>query len=127
MIDIKATSTSPRIAYRTEDRTLEIIGESYPENSFEFFAPLFSWLDARLKDPAPLKVEIDISYMNSSSTKCVLDLLDMLEEAHGGGREVSVSWFYDDGNDRALDLAEEFKEDVKLPFAIIPRTAGTGI
>jgi hypothetical protein len=45
-------------------------------------------------------------------------LLDDLEEAHRAGRGVTVKWFYDAENDRALDLAEEFKEDLSgLGFA----------
>jgi hypothetical protein len=35
-----------------------------------------------------------------------------------------VVWLYEAGNERALDLAEEFREDVKIPFEIRPLERG---
>lgn len=58
--------------------------------------------------------------MNSSSTKCLLDILDILNDAFKAGIDVSVDWFYEKDNSRALDLAEEFQEDLDLPFEILP-------
>jgi len=36
MLSIEATKSSPRVEYIEQDSVLSIIGESYPENSFEF-------------------------------------------------------------------------------------------
>lgn len=120
MIDIAATVSTPRVTYREDRGVLEFEGESYPENSFDFFAPIFDWMHSELQKLEKLRVEVNIAYMNSSSTKCMLDILDLLEEASAAGKVVSVAWFYEADNDRALDLAEEFKEDVGIPFEIIP-------
>ena len=49
-----------------------------------------------------------------------MDIFDLLEEAHGRGRQVSVDWFYDPRNERVLDLADEFREDCTFPFLIAP-------
>ena len=49
----------------------------------------------------------------------MIDVLDMLDGAHQNGQTVSVRWHYDSDNDRALDMAEEFAEDVSLPFEIL--------
>ena len=65
-----------------------------------------------------LNLDINVSYLNSSSTKCMLDLLDILEEAHCKGARISLVWRYDQENPRSLDLAQEFQEEVTLPFAI---------
>lgn len=120
MIDIPATSSTPRIFYRPEGRTLSFVGESYPENSFEFFAPVFEWLGSSLEGLQELRVEINVPYMNSSSTKCMLDILDVLEEAASRGVRIVIVWFYEADNDRSLDLAKEFQEDVELPFELSP-------
>jgi len=56
-----------------------------------------------------------------SSIKAMMDIFDMLEAAHAGGRTVSVTWYYDSRNERVAELAEEFKEDCTFPFAILPR------
>jgi len=117
-LDIPATTTSPLIRFEPEECVLRMEGESYPEYSFEFFQPVMDWLKAHLGGDAGLTVVIHISYMNSSSTKCMLDILDLMEEAHELGKKVSVIWRYHAENPRALDLAEEFQEEVTFPFTI---------
>ena len=115
---IEQTTSTPGISFEAAERTLLITGESYPENSFEFYAPVGTWLKEYLALETELKVDVNVSYLNSSSTKCMLDLLDLLQEAHVKGAKVSLVWRYDQENPRSLDLAEEFQEEVTLPFTI---------
>ena len=56
--------------------------------------------------------------MNSSSTKAMLDILDILEGSHAQGTSVSVDWLCDAANPRSMDLALEFEEEVTFPFNI---------
>ncbi|BDU74369.1 biofilm regulation phosphoprotein SiaC [Mesoterricola silvestris] len=120
-LSVDATVSSPRVRSDAEGGLLELAGESYPENSFEFFQPILTWVaDFLAQDERPLRVELRLTYLNTSSIKCMMDLLDALEEAHLSGRAVSLTWYYDPENDRALDLAEEFREDLGLPFEIVP-------
>lgn len=94
-------------------------GDSYPENSYEFFTPIIQWLEAYLgSEQRPLRLELRLVYMNTSSVKAMMDIFDMLEEAHLGGQPVSVDWYYDPLNERVFDLADEFREDCTFPFNI---------
>jgi hypothetical protein len=106
------------VQFDPSSSVLAIQGESYPENSFDFFAPVIDWVTEALGSLPGLKLEVSVSYMNSSSIKCMLDILDALEEAHGAGKDVSIRWRYDPDNPRALELAEEFRSEVTLPFDI---------
>lgn len=124
MLSIEATKSSPKVEYVEADKVLSITGESYPENSFEFFAPVFTWLREQLPLLDQLTFQVHIRYMNSSSTKCMLDILDLLSERAQDGADVRVRWYYDAANERALDLAEEFKEDLEIPFDIVPLESG---
>ena len=127
MLSIEATKSSPKILFSEADLSLEISGESYPENSFEFFGPLFLWCAQTLPHLPSLVLKVNIRYMNSSSTKCMLDLLDLLSEASQKGCQASVRWYWEQGNDRAFDLAEEFKEDLDLPFEIVALKPGEAL
>lgn len=118
-LDVKQTKSSPAVWFDPARNVLGILGESYPENSFEFYAPLFEWLREALPALPALRVEINVSYMNSSSTKCMLDLLDALEAAHRQGKRVELDWYYDRDNPRSLDLAEEFREDCHFEFRTV--------
>ena len=119
---IAQTSSTPLVRFDEATGTLCIAGESYPENSFVFYGPILTWLKQHLKNTARLTLDITIIYMNSSSTKCMLDLLDLLEEAAGKGAEVTAVWRYDAENPRSLELAEEFCEEVTFPFEVVALT-----
>lgn len=118
-LDIPQTTSTPLIGFDLEAKTLRIFGESYPENSFAFYAPVLAWLKHYLQDNRQLTIAITITYMNSSSTKCMLDLLDIMEEAYGRSANVSIIWHYDLENPRSFELAEEFCEEVSFPFEIV--------
>ncbi len=120
-LSIKADISSPSVDFDPETGLLQIGGESYPENSFEFYAPLVAWIKSFLAErKGSVKLKVSLSYLNTSSTKCMIDILDDLETAHLRGLPVEVEWLYDEDNERAKDTIDEFKEDFTMPFAIIP-------
>ena len=120
MLNIPATSSTPSVTWLEDGAVLGLSGESYPENSFAFFAPVFAWLNERLPSLPAIRLEVSVSYMNSSSTKCILDIIDLLAEAATRGCVASILWLYERDNERALELAEEFLEDIEIPFEIRP-------
>jgi hypothetical protein len=119
-LNITGTQSAPAVIANGESGTLEMRGDSYPENSFEFFGPIVSWIEQFLAtSEKPLRIELHLLYLNTSSVKTMMDIFDMLEEAHTEGRQVAVNWYYDSDNERIADLAEEFKEDCSFPFEIV--------
>ncbi|WP_027349824.1 biofilm regulation phosphoprotein SiaC [Halotalea alkalilenta] len=119
---IPATASSPSVSAIWDTGLVQLAGDSYPENSYELFAPLIAWLERYLlrEDDQPLKLELGLLYLNTSSVKSMMDIFDLLEEAHRGGRTLQVTWHYSPRNERVAELAEEFREDCSFPFAITP-------
>lgn len=115
---IEPSASTPLIKYDAETRVLSIIGESYPENSFDFYAPLISWLRTNLTTLTSFTLDITITYMNSSSTKCAFDIMDIMEEAFGRNVNTLIIWRYDRDNPRSYEMAEDFREEVTFPFQI---------
>ena len=121
---IVATGSSPHISTDSATATVEIRGESYPENAFELYAPLLAWVEQHLAHPeAGLTLNLYLLYLNTSSVKSLMDLLDLLQDAHQRGQPVVVNWYYEAGNQRAAELAEEFKEDCYFTFHIQEQTS----
>ena len=115
------TGSTPEVDFDPASGVLRLAGESYPENAFEYFRPLLAWVSAFVDgSDTPIVAEIGLSYLNTSSIKSVMDLLDLLEAAHRAGRNVTLRWSYAEDNERALEMIEEFKEEVTLPFFIVP-------
>lgn len=117
---ISRSQASPRIEADPETGVISLEGDSYPENSFEFFTPLIEWIEAYLDAPdAKLRLQIRVIYMNTSSVKAMMDILDILEAAHQNGANIEVNWYYDPRNERVVEMVEEFKEDCTFPFNIL--------
>ena len=93
-IFIEATKSSPLVTFEPATDTLQISGESYPENSAKFYTPIFNWLDQYLlqEPPKPLTVDIQLVYFNSSSSKALMNLFDRLEEAAENGSSIVLNW-----------------------------------
>lgn len=116
---LQETKSSPAIAFDSTSGVLEISGESYPENSYEFYKPVLAWISRFCANfPEPIVFNCRISYLNTGSTKSMMDIFDVFEDRFRKGREIKVNWFCDSENDRAIENAEEFKEDVTFPFEI---------
>jgi hypothetical protein len=121
---IEATKSSPEIDFNQENNTLSIKGESYPENTSQFYEGVFEWLDEYLEniDEQEVTVNMELIYFNSSSSKVLMDIFDILEEASEDGKNVAVNWIYDEDNDAALEYGEEFAEDMEsLTFNLIEK------
>lgn len=119
-LEIAATQASPRIEADPATGKITLDGDSYPENSFEFFNPLIDWIESFLAQPEPaLQLDLRLVYMNTSSVKAIMDILDILEASHGRGAQITLNWYYDPRNERVVEMVEEFKEDCTFPFHII--------
>ena len=121
---IEATKSSPDVQFDAASGVLCIGGQSYPENAFKFYEPVLEWVDRYLaeSDPQALTVlELQLPYINTSSAKCLMQLFDRLEDAFEGGRRLEVRWYYSEEHERELECAEDFREDLSLPFRTIPR------
>ena len=116
---IEATIASPAVRGLWQEGRLSIEGESYPENTYEIYDQILSWMDAFLKASlAPLTVVLQLNYLNTSSVRAMIDLFDRLQLAVDQGGRVHVQWIYDSRNPRSAEVGEEFKEDYTFPFEI---------
>ena len=120
---IEQTKSTPAINFDPVANLLSIKGQSYPENSFKFYEPVFAWLDeylSQVEQQVTARINFHMPYVNTSSSKCLMMLLEKLENAHQNGKQVGVLWYYDPENETALECAEDFKEDLTLPFDLQP-------
>ncbi|GAK50103.1 hypothetical protein U14_01329 [Candidatus Moduliflexus flocculans] len=108
------------VVFDAETGILTMTGSSYPENPVEFFAPLYAWLKTFIATVnRPLIVNITISYLNTSSSKCLLDFLEILDKHYEAGGSVTVNWHYEEGDEDMLETGEELCEDLLLPYQLI--------
>ncbi len=125
---IQKTTSTFEINGNVKSGILEIEGNSYPEDVVRFFEPIYDWLETFLAtgaasdtaDGISITLNFRISYFNSSSSKCLFDLLDMLEEYHEGGGSVKINWYYEEDDPDMMTMGEEFCEDFDLDLVLVP-------
>ncbi len=121
---IEETKSTPWVCFDSERNILTLRGQSYPENAFKFYEPIFQWIDQyfdQLESEVIVVIDFLLPYINTSSSKCIMMLLEKFDQAFLDGKKVSLNWYYNIDNESELECAEEFIEDLTLPFHIIPR------
>lgn len=116
-LDIQPTSQSPAIYFSPIEGKLDILGRSIPENAVLFYTPLFEAIREYVKRPAASTyVTISLDYINTSSSKCLLEVFKQLEQVHDNACNVLVKWCYEKGDDDMLEAGEDYDLIVNLPF-----------
>lgn len=122
-INIEGTKDTPAIVFSTEEGILSISGYSYPENPVEFYKPILDLVDemsTNLATDKAFKINIQLTYFNSSSSKIFMDIFDRLEEMAKDHMKIEVNWFYDADNESIQEYGEDFKEGLdSLKFNIV--------
>jgi hypothetical protein len=121
---MNATKFTPDILLDPENRLIKLVGKSYPENTFDFYAPMIEWIQNYFKGSSKeqTKVELEILYFNSSSSKLLFDFFDIMEDAHENGHDIVIDWIYDEENESAEEAGEDYKEDFKtLNFNLVAK------
>ena len=110
---IEATKYTPAVSFDGSKHQLLIEGKSTPENTFEFFEPILAWLKAYFSQAQTAAVEFNVPYFNSSSSRVMFDIFDILDKAASSGSTLTIKWKYASENENGLETGEEFQEDFK--------------
>lgn len=117
---IEGTAKTPTVKFDAVQGLIEIKGRSIPENSIEFYRPMVDWLDKYSKSPkAQTKVNIQLEYFNTSSSKCILDVFKKLETIHKAKNEVVINWYYEEDDEDMLEAGEDYESIIRIPFKMI--------
>ena len=100
------TKYTPTVSYG-EDGKLLLKGRCMPEDVAAFFKPLIDWAYA-LKIES-LTVDIDLDYLNSTSSRKLLDLLKILD-ANNNIKEFIINWHFETGDEDAVELGQIYEE-----------------
>lgn len=119
-LNIEGTPKTPTIKFDTVKGELLIRGRSIPENSIEFYKPLVDLLEAYTAKPLTnTKVDVQLEYFNTSSSKCILDIFKRLEVLNSNGSNVVINWHYEEDDEDMLEAGEDYQAIISVPFKMI--------
>ncbi|MCC7430190.1 DUF1987 domain-containing protein [bacterium] len=117
-LSIVQTKYTLGVNFNVENGVLEMLGSSYPEVAAEFFEPIYKWLKNFLATKnAKIVMNLKFDYLNTSSVKCILNVLQILENhKKETSQNHTINWFYKEEDEDILDTGEELAEDSILDF-----------
>lgn len=108
-IVLEATNNTPAIRFDINGRLL-IEGKSLPINVEAFYDPLIKW--AKELKAKITKIDINLEYANSSSSKKLLEFLKALDN-NKSIEEFLVNWHYESDDEDALEHGQLYEEILK--------------
>ena len=116
---IEATSKTPAVKLDYETGIIELAGMSYSEDTFAFYEPIFAWINEYIQDPNTFtNFNMKIKYFNTSSVKCLFDILEIFAKLSKSGKNVNINWFYDEEDDEMRDTGQNFSHILNAEFKL---------
>jgi hypothetical protein len=116
---IEETRNSPLVELN-ENGHMCIKGRSIPEDGLLFYQPIFKWIEEYSRRPSPTTtLDVDLEYLNTISSKCILDVLKVFEKVKKQGLEVNVNWYYNEDDPDMLESGQEFGSFINVNFSFI--------
>jgi len=119
---IEITPKTPEVELDSSSGILNFKGRSIPENSIDFYNPVFDWIDRYISAPQKSTIlNIHLEYFNTSSSKCLLDILKKLRMLDQSNKsKVQINWYFDEDDEDMLEAGEDYRDIVNLTFNMIP-------
>jgi len=113
------TFFTPSVNFNATTGYCVIGGESYLENTVEFYEKLYSWMKEFFTTGKPIEFEFKLTYYNTSSNKAILQLMNLLKDYENDGKSVKATWHYKEEDTEMLEEAEDFMLDSGLDLKIV--------
>ena len=117
---IEPKNKTPKINFDGNVGLMEISGISCAENSVEFYKPIIEWIEHYKNQPQKQTVvDVNYKYFNTSSAKCILDVLERFVNLKNHGTDVNINWYYETDDEEMFDAGSNFSEILEMPFNLI--------
>ena len=118
-LKIKGTENTPDINFDISTGEFWIEGNSFFNNSGEFFIDIIKWVNSQKVKPATkIKLHVSLEYFDSSSKKGVVELIKTLIE-WCKKTQLEIFWHYNTDDQDALDIGKEFSKFFEMDFNFI--------
>ena len=123
---IEETEFTPEIIFDPDKCEFSFKGVSRPEDVIKFYEPAIEWLkefDLDISTTSQnkyninaIKVIFHLSYFNSSSSKMLLQILQIIKKIQTDGIDISIDWYYDDNDEQMYDDGMDLSESIDIAF-----------
>ena len=116
LLYIEGTGKTPAVILDPSGH-IKIQGRSIPEDASMFYQKVVDWIDKYIElGNETTRIDLGFEYLNSGTSKYILQILRTLKENSCKGRNLVVNWFYENGDDDILERGEYYSSilDIKI-------------
>ena len=126
-IRIERTQKAPLFVLK--DGYIRLSGRSIPQNARQLYKICIEWVEQYVQAPArETKVDLYFEYIDTSSIRCVVDVLTKLSQIpETTNNRVEINWYYERDDEDSFDLGAYIQAHLKVPFNIVPLGEGEDI
>ena len=111
----------PDVSLKAKERIGTIRGESYLEDTFEFYERIEVWIDTFFKaGNQAFTLIFQLNYHNTSSSRAILGLILKLKKLAEIGNDIKIIWRYPMPDDNeVLEDGKDFATDADFPIEFV--------
>jgi len=118
-IYIEGTRKTPSISLDSNG-IIKIEGRSIPEDAELFFRDVVTWMNTYVESGSKsTRVDFSFEYLNSGTSKVILQMLKSLKDLSVNGHALTVNWYYEEGDDDILERGEYYASILNLKINFI--------
>ncbi len=100
----------PTVNLDADTGILEISGESYLEETVKFYKQILIWIENYIQEiDKPITFNFRLDYYNTTTSRSILDILDLLKLYQDKEGRVDVNWYC---KEEELEYLQEDIEDL---------------
>lgn len=113
----EATKRTPGVVI--EPGRIFIMGRSTPDNPGDFYAPVLEKITEYIAGySGRTRVDLGFEYINTTSTKWIFLILRKLSVLENASQKMSVTWYYELGDEDMSELGFMLRPQVECPFLV---------
>ena len=120
-LEKKGTHSTPSVLIDEKKNYMKLEGMCFHENIIAFFKDIMHWLDEYITtDFGTFTFDCKMRYFNSSSSKILHDMFEIMDENAVGDKKVIVNWHIDKDDSMLAELCEDIEDEYKnLTISVI--------
>ncbi len=111
----------PSVNFNASTGVCEISGESFLEDTVGFYKPILKWLEEFIEtEKKSIIFVIKLTYFNTSTSRSLLDILNLLKKYEVEGGDIVIKWHYDPSDVDMEEDIEDYMIDTGVSITLIP-------
>lgn len=116
---LQKTFNTPEIKFLPDEGFLSITGRSIPEDPGDIYNLIIAKVEEYFKNPQKLtRVDIRLEYVNSGSSKSLLELMRILKRYYEEDNDCLVTWYYEEDDESIYELGLHYQSTIQIPFKL---------